>query len=287
MDQVLLLIRNPRWALPSYHNMRWELDYAKDWASSYVRIPYTYTDRPAVTMWESWREDHYDTEIDRWSNYIDFWMQGGKEVGSATVHDRCLYSEIDCNPKAVIDFDHFYTENPTSEFVKLGDILESSDNVDLVSAQARVCVLDAVYDNPELHNANRGKSNLRAQYRYSIAQLDKMFNRTIELKEKYEGSASPVAQDLVAILDKYVVDNKAEYALEVSIFLESFVADELGDFNCNNLAGVEKDVCVFMKKSSNHYAFFDDEFPGSFPYDLWLTVSSILDVSPVCKKIIS
>ena len=41
MDQVVLLIRNPRRAIPSYHTMRWELDYAKDWGESFLHIPDT------------------------------------------------------------------------------------------------------------------------------------------------------------------------------------------------------------------------------------------------------
>jgi len=32
MDQVILLVRNPRWAIPSYHTMQFELGYATDWA---------------------------------------------------------------------------------------------------------------------------------------------------------------------------------------------------------------------------------------------------------------
>lgn len=77
MDQMLLLIRNPRKAIPSYHNMRWELDYATDWDSSYARIPDTYTERPSVEQWETWRDGNFDREIDEWFRFYDFWMQGG------------------------------------------------------------------------------------------------------------------------------------------------------------------------------------------------------------------
>jgi len=56
--------------------MRFELNYAKDEARSLIRVPYTYTDRPAVTLWEEWRNAHFDAEISRWVNYIDFWMSG-------------------------------------------------------------------------------------------------------------------------------------------------------------------------------------------------------------------
>ena len=118
MDQVIMLMRNPRWAIPSYHTMRWELDYSKDWASSYVRIPDTYTERPAVEQWEKWRDGHFNTEINRWSSFVDFWMQGGFQESRNKTHNRCLYSEIECHPKAIIDFDHFYqVRNRSSQII--------------------------------------------------------------------------------------------------------------------------------------------------------------------------
>ena len=78
MDQVIYLIRNPRWAIPSYHNMRFELDYAADWTSSYLHIPNTYSERPAIDQWIIWRDDRFDKEMNRWVNHVDFWMQGKK-----------------------------------------------------------------------------------------------------------------------------------------------------------------------------------------------------------------
>jgi len=76
MDQVIYLIRNPRWAIPSYHNMRFELDYAADWTSSYLRIPNTYSERPAVNQWELWRDSQFKMEMKRWISHVDFWMEG-------------------------------------------------------------------------------------------------------------------------------------------------------------------------------------------------------------------
>ena len=60
MDQMLLLMRDPRRAIPSYHTMRWELDYAKNWLESFVRIPDTYRERPTVEKWESWRDSRFN-----------------------------------------------------------------------------------------------------------------------------------------------------------------------------------------------------------------------------------
>ena len=49
LDQTLFLIRNPRWALPSYHSMRFELDFANNWAESFSRIGLTYKQRAPVS----------------------------------------------------------------------------------------------------------------------------------------------------------------------------------------------------------------------------------------------
>lgn len=76
MDQTILLLRNPRWAIPSYHAMRYELDFSEDWASSLVRIPYIYTGRPSVEVWEAWRDENFETELNAYIDHINYWMDG-------------------------------------------------------------------------------------------------------------------------------------------------------------------------------------------------------------------
>jgi len=76
MDQVVLLMRNPRWALPSYHTMRFELDFSESFVDSYLRIPYVYTVRPSVASWVTWRDINFEKEMQNWIDYIDFYMTG-------------------------------------------------------------------------------------------------------------------------------------------------------------------------------------------------------------------
>ena len=76
MDQSLLLIRNPRWAIPSYHNMKFELDFAMTWLDSYAMLPNVYTVRPSVASWETWRDEHALDELNKWVEFVDFWMTG-------------------------------------------------------------------------------------------------------------------------------------------------------------------------------------------------------------------
>ena len=287
MDQVIMLLRNPRWAIPSYHNMRWELDYATTWQASFLRIPDTYTERPTVEIWEQWRDGRLNTEMNRWFNFIDFWMTGGFVEWKNETHTRCLYSEIDCHPKTVIDFDHFYQENPTNEFSKITDVLDSSVNVEVIAAQARACVLDKVFNRTELHNANRPFPDLQPMYRFTVPQFDRILNRTIELIEKF-GSEEPLAfqavepappsyytivPELLRILEKYNLDNYAEYQTESVIFLEEWVENKYGTTDCTTLDdATDVTVCTFMKNKDNHDIFTDGYYPDDFPYDDWLEV---------------
>lgn len=76
MDQMILLMRNPRWALPSYHNLKFELDFSTNWVDSYARIPYVYTVRPIVSDWLQWRDVNFEDEMQNWVDFIVFWMEG-------------------------------------------------------------------------------------------------------------------------------------------------------------------------------------------------------------------
>lgn len=217
MDQVLLLVRNPRWAIPSYHTMRFELDYAGNWTESYVRIPYTYTERPALAYWEAWRDVRFDREMVIWAEFIDFWMQGGLETkGNTTeIHPRCIHSQIECKPKAVLDFDTLYQEHPTSEFFKIGNLLDSTANVELISAQARGCLLDKVFDEKLLHNAKRnGNGPVQSSYMFTTNQLELMYNTTVDLRDKYAAApwdTDSLAEQLVFILNNYINQILPEY----------------------------------------------------------------------------
>ena len=290
MDQVIMLLRNPRWAIPSYHNMRWELDYATDWQSSFLRIPDTYTERPTVEIWEQWRDGRLNTEMNRWFNFIEFWMTGGFVEWKNETHFRCLYSEINCHPKTVIDFDHFYQENPTNEFSKITNVLESSVNVEVIAAQARTCVLDKVFNRSDLHQANRPFPSRPPMYRFTVPHLDRILNRTAELIIKFENketlafkeefapspsSYDDVVSELLRILQKYNLDNIAEYQTEIEIHLEEFVIGMYGSKDCDSIeTSSDKKTCSFMKNMANHDKFSDGYYPDHFPYDDWLKVST-------------
>eukprot|EP00554_Chaetoceros_debilis_P006099 CAMPEP_0194079904 /NCGR_PEP_ID=MMETSP0149-20130528/6024_1 /TAXON_ID=122233 /ORGANISM="Chaetoceros debilis, Strain MM31A-1" /LENGTH=531 /DNA_ID=CAMNT_0038761499 /DNA_START=253 /DNA_END=1848 /DNA_ORIENTATION=+ len=273
MDQVLLLIRNPRKAIPSYHNMRWELDYADDWASSYLRIPNTYQDRPGLAAWESWRDEHFDSEMEIWSEIIDFWMQGGWVEKEQRINSRCNTSEIECKPKAVVDFDHFYQSSMTNEFRKISTVLESSTNVEVIAAQARVCVIDSVFGRSDLHQGGRTHPDRPALYGFTFFQFDKMMNHTMSLRNAF--STLPLVDELTApeltrILDLYNIDNKAERATVAETFLAEWAAIYFNADSCSDLKGTDQTICDYISRLENHDTMDDDYYPLEYPYDQWL-----------------
>jgi len=218
MDQVILLIRSPRWALPSFHALRYELDYATTFERSLLRLGFVYTDRPGLEVWKGWRDDNVEAEMDEWVSFIDFWMQGGISKDETEPHDRCKYSEIDCHPKAILDFDFFYQENPSLTFFELSQILDTTANVEVIAAAARVCVLDSVFKKKELHNGNRDENgSKRKDYRFTSTQLGSMESKVKALRDKYQQAPwneDETAAVLVLSLNNYIAEIAAEKTFE-------------------------------------------------------------------------
>lgn len=288
MDQVLLLMRNPRKAVPSYHTLRWELDYAKDWASCFRRIPDTYMERPPVNKWEAWRNGKAFGEIDSWFAFHDFWMQGGFVESWNMTHFRCDPNEkgysIDCQPKQVVDFESLYSSSITDDFERIGGLLDASRDVEPIAQQARACVLHNVFNRTghqdlNMHQASRPSPELTSEYNFTLPQYAKLMNRTIDLRDKYteEPLASiPHADNFVRILNRYINENTNEFYDVVDNYLKDHVTKISfpgtgGD--CNTLEGVEVTICNFIKYKENHGIFFDGFYPLRFPYSNWLKVS--------------
>ena len=227
MDQVILLVRNPRFAIPSYHTIRYELNYSTTWTQSYNRKNNTYTERPSVESWESWRDARFDVEMDRWVWYIDFWMQDGlrrnNTEGTGPEQDwHCFHSLLDCTPKAVIQFEKLMSPNPLTgqaEMNKIGSVLDSSPNVNAIEPEARTCVYNEVMSKRELYNANRDGNGPSSDLKvFTIEQLATMKTQLEELRDKYvlhPWAEEPTAVDLVHALNFYINEVEAEYDLAV------------------------------------------------------------------------
>jgi len=284
MDQVMLMIRNPRRAIPSYHTMRWELGYAKNWGESYVHIPDTYMERPTLEQWETWRDGHFNREIDSWFDFYDFWMQAGFQEERNETHSRCRNMNIDCQPQELVDFENIYKDTPTTDFWKIGAVLDALNDVEVISQQARACVLFNIYNRTgnrdiAMHQGSRPFPDRPLEYKFTLSQNDRMFNRTIMLRDKYltgDLSLKLKAGSLVDILNDYIDQNTAEYFEAVDEFLSEFIESEFGTSDCNTLGGTEATLCNYVGNKDNMAIFGDTFFPDDFPYNVWLTERAVL-----------
>lgn len=110
----MLLLRNPRVAIPSYHTLRYEINYSSSWLESFLLKNNTYTERPSVDAWKSWRDLKFDLEIKLWGQVIDFWMKNGQRKGPnhGIYQDmHCIYNMDPCTPKAMNKFEKLVSSN--------------------------------------------------------------------------------------------------------------------------------------------------------------------------------
>jgi hypothetical protein len=220
MDQSMMLIRSFRWALPSYHTMRYELDYSDGWNKSYIRRNFTYTVSSSNEEWEAWRDSRFDVELSLWSWFIDFWMQNGLRTdGTEDYQDyHCQIHMEECHPKILVQYEKLYNVNKNigqAESEKIARLIESSSNITIIDEEAWPCIYNSVVDRTELFNPNRnGKGPPVDQKGFTCAQLEAMMTEMTLLRDKY--SVSPwdqdsVAADLVYALDEYIFSIGKEY----------------------------------------------------------------------------
>jgi hypothetical protein len=222
MDQVILLVRNPRYAVPSYYTMRYELDFSDNWDKSYSRKEHTYTGRPLLHNWYTWRNNNWFKELNRWSWYIDFWMSGGmiRNVTGIPEYDWHCEGErhLNCVPRTVIHFEKLYSEDEqtgVSEALRLASALDGSPNVTVIAPEARPCIYKEVMARPEFYNKNRdGKGSDPDLMTFHYTHLDYYWRRLEEYKDKYstgEWLQNENAKILVQILDSYIEEISVEY----------------------------------------------------------------------------
>ncbi len=176
MKQVILLVRNPRWALPSYHHLLYEIEYSDSWIWSYLRQYKAYTKRPPIEDWLAWRDARFDVEIKKWGWFIDFWMEGGivrdmfshdfttldhferlKQpvmyaapeliaaqsalVDVKPAFDTHCVEDLNCTVTAIASYERMLNETTgPSEIERFAATIDGKLSWDLINATARECV---------------------------------------------------------------------------------------------------------------------------------------------------
>jgi len=76
-NQTVYVLQNPRMALQTYMFLLHEIQYSNGWLTSHLNIPNTFTTRPSVDEWETFKRDRFIREVNSWSWHLEYWMDNG------------------------------------------------------------------------------------------------------------------------------------------------------------------------------------------------------------------
>ena len=225
MNQTVLVMRNPREAMISYHNLIYEIGYAKDWQTAYSFQSRVYTVRPPVYTWEAWRDRYFEKEIHWWGWFIDFWMEGGllrdivtHRKANITHWDECAISHehrypslegyvsppvdeyhrrckeenfgmSNCKPVSVVSYEKLATaEMGPEETKKLIDAIEGKEGMNVIEEIAQPCVWrELVFKKVggRLNDNRNGKGPTRTEFVFTDVQLQTIRDVIQTYVEKY------------------------------------------------------------------------------------------------------
>mmetsp|Transcript_16464 Transcript_16464/g.23226 ORF Transcript_16464/g.23226 Transcript_16464/m.23226 type:complete len:454 (-) Transcript_16464:125-1486(-) len=232
MGQTVLQVRNPRWALPSYRTVRHELAYAGTWGEAHDRIEFVYTERGPTDRWDNWKASSFKQEMQIWSWFIDYWMEGGLRrkfdhelilVGdNETVVDEHCNGDLVCEPKTVVSFENMI--NPATgptELGKIANVMTGKEGVDMISSSTWGCLYTEVLakgtEYETRFNPYRDeKGPKRAEKTLTSKELAFMLDEVEYIHDKYsagEWASDPAAQQLVGYMTNYISLISSEYAI--------------------------------------------------------------------------
>merc|ERR1712232_103421 len=212
LDQVILVIRNPRWAIPSFHNIINEIDYGQEWNEVFPYLLNVFTRRAPIDLWVKWRDLKFDEEIELWGWHIDYYMEEGSQywvdldferVGQKPFHfkteeekpwskDMHCVTDIDCFPKAVVSYERLRNhDSGPNELRKMAEALRGKKNISVISDEAIDCVWFETFIHAKAPNNDDrdGGGKLKEAYKFTYEQLETIAAKPQFMKEKY--SADP------------------------------------------------------------------------------------------------
>jgi len=243
LDQTILLIRNPRWAIPSYHTLINEIGYAHSWEVAYEELENVFTRRAPMEDWIRWRDYRINDEIILWGYYIDFYMSDGDKYWMDYDFERngmlpfrllndtdrpwekdyhCIH-DIDCYPKVVISYERLRDANDGPiELTKIASALRGKEGIDVIPEDGIECLWHETWiHTPEPSNDNRDNNGLpREAYTFTIQQLTMIKDKLEEMKIKYSTGSWTNNNNAIAL-----VENFDSYLINVQ--------GELNDLNAN------------------------------------------------------
>jgi len=160
MHRVILQMRNPMHAIPSYYNFLYEEEY---------ELP-NHTVRAPEKSWIKWRDLNFDMEIENWKKQIIYWMDNYTKLGDRLVISYERLTDDRMGPV---------------ETARIANFLGRTEGVEIVSSSSLLpCIWDKVvnyhrvdviaHDSDDFTNkklrkltpASRGKPILKRRVKY-------------------------------------------------------------------------------------------------------------------------
>lgn len=241
LDQVILLVRNPRWNIPAFHHYLHEVNYGQTFEEVSEYIYEIFSERSPLEDWVKWRDLNFENELNLWSYFIDFYMEGGPQywhdldfhrVGHKPLYyrnetdrpwpidPRCSDC-MDCVPTAVISYERLKNETTgPQELIKIADVLRDKKNMTVIDEESIACVWSETWThNTAPSDADRGGLG-ESEFGFTNAQMEQILVQLEETKNKYSSGSwvdNAVAADLVSAVEMYIDEVSEELEiLEVS-----------------------------------------------------------------------
>ena len=232
MNQVIYVLRNPRWAMQSYLTILSELNYAHTWEIAYDHLPEVFTKQAPMEDWIQWRDYRFNDEIRLWGLHIDFYMTNGQQYWMPIDFERNgqwpfqFYNESDrpwpqdyhcandidsCVPVAIIGYERLRDPvHGQGELHKIANALRGKHGMTVLPEENIDCITLA----PD--NDARDRNGLpRTAYNFTLEQMYKIEDKLVEYSDKYstgQWANMTQAQDLVWDFEHYLVEVREEIA---------------------------------------------------------------------------
>ncbi len=163
MQRVILLLRSPMHAIPSYHNYLYEKEH---------NIP-DHTTRAPEDAWVKWRDEHFDDEIVSWKKHLLYWM-----------------TEYEAKNRLIISYERLidHKTGPV-ESVRIANFLGRTEGIEVVPPTQIPCVWDKVINYKRIdvdEDGNEIETNQEEEVNRALAVQRNLYDEHGNILDKNE-----------------------------------------------------------------------------------------------------
>jgi len=197
IERAFVIVRNPMYAIPSYHNFIFE--YEND-------LP-THTQRADIDSWIKWRDLSFDKEIRSWKNHLEFYMDNFSSSNRIIVPYEDLTDKIE-GPNVTKELNTFLGAGPGVTPIDNDSVpcvwgsVVGYENTGTVPNSRKPLPKDVKFvgSYPIFPGSHRSGPKER---RYTLPQYTKMIETIQEVEEKYRAEGGRLVkrlQDYISVI---------------------------------------------------------------------------------------